>query len=107
MMEQTVPANTISHRAVYCPTKEYTSTVIVFARSEGRTRYGIKKSFQIPSPFNTTMEAVHGPRRGNVTFQNVWNGLQPSIWAASSISNGTPFQKLQYSREPNATEPEI
>ena len=53
------------------------------------------------------MEAVHGPSRGNVTFQNVWNGLQPSIWAASSISNGTPFKKLQYSREPNATEPEI
>ena len=38
MMEMIVPANTISHLAVNCPTKEAISTVMVLAWPLGRTR---------------------------------------------------------------------
>ena len=37
-MEMMVPANTISHLAVNCPTKLAISTVMVFARPLGSTR---------------------------------------------------------------------
>lgn len=52
-------------------------------------------------------DPVQGPRRGKVTFQKVWNGVHPSICAASSISKGMPFRKLQYNRVPKAIDPEM
>ncbi|MNP66568.1 hypothetical protein D3C76_1622950 [compost metagenome] len=68
---------------------------MVLGSPEGRTSIGIRKSFQIPSPFNTTILAVTGPKSGNTMFQKILTLEQPSISAASSISTGMPLTKLE------------
>ncbi|MNC71868.1 hypothetical protein D3C75_1228340 [compost metagenome] len=67
---------------------------MVFGSPEGSTSIGIRKSFQIPSPFSTTILAVTGPSSGKTIFQKIPYRLQPSISAASSISFGIPLTKL-------------
>ena len=54
----------------------------------------LNQSFQWPTMLNSPTVARLGPSSGKMTWINVWNGVAPSIQAASSTSWGRPRMKF-------------
>ena len=88
-------ANTCCHSLEYRPKKLYTAKGIVHFWDDPRKNRGIIKLFHMSIALIMILVSVTGFNIGISTRKKSCNGLQPSMIAASSISRGTPFAKLQ------------
>ncbi len=86
----------------YCPLNIYSPKGIVFRFSLLVTISGHRKDFQLSTKLKMARDAMPGLASGSIIFQYSLNGLQPSIFAASSTSNGIVTKNWRIKKVPKA-----